>query len=99
MSAVTVGVSVLTGIVFGIVPAWLASRTDVVTALKSQARGSSSGRRQHRVRHALVIAEVSLALVLLTFGFTLGIRAPGHIGQKISFSSISRKHSLAVSSW
>jgi putative ABC transport system permease protein len=62
---VTVGVSVLTGILFGIVPAWLASRTDVVTALKSQARGSSSGRGQHRVRHALVIAEVSLALVLL----------------------------------
>ncbi len=61
----TVAASVLTGIIFGIVPAWLASRTDVVGALKSQSRGSTSGRGQHRMRHALVVAEVTLALVLL----------------------------------
>lgn len=61
----TVAASVLTGIIFGIVPAWLASRTDVVTALKSSSRGSSSSRSHHRVRHALVVAEVTLALVLL----------------------------------
>ncbi len=63
--AVTIVVSVLTGVIFGIVPAWLASRTDVVTALKSSSRGSTSGRGQHRIRHALVVAEVTLALVLL----------------------------------
>ncbi|HWA26969.1 MAG TPA: ABC transporter permease [Lacunisphaera sp.] len=57
--------AVLTGVIFGIVPAWFASRTDVVTSLKSQSRGSTSGRSQHRMRHALVVAEVTLALVLL----------------------------------
>jgi len=61
----TIAASLLTGIIFGIVPAWLASRTDVVTALKSSSRGSTSGRGHHRMRHALVVAEVTLALVLL----------------------------------
>ena len=63
--AATMAASVLTGVIFGIVPAWLASRTDVVTALKSSSRGSTSGRTHHRMRHLLVITEVMLALVLL----------------------------------
>ncbi|HEX2861778.1 MAG TPA: ABC transporter permease, partial [Lacunisphaera sp.] len=58
-------VALLTGVVFGLVPAWFASRTDVNAALKQQARGSSGGRGQHRVRQALIVAEVALALVLL----------------------------------
>jgi putative ABC transport system permease protein len=61
----TIAASALTGVVFGIVPAWLASRTDVVAALKSQSRGSTSSRSHHHMRHALVVAEVTLALVLL----------------------------------
>lgn len=61
----TIAASLLTGIVFGIVPAWLASRTDVVGTLKSQGRGTTSARGHHRLRHALVVAEVTLALVLL----------------------------------
>ena len=62
---ITFAVATLTGVLFGIVPAWLSSRTDVVTALKTQSRGSTSGRGQHRLRQALIIAEVTLALVLL----------------------------------
>jgi predicted permease len=58
-------VATLTGVLFGIVPAWLSSRTDVVGALKSQSRGSTSGRGHHRMRQALIIGEVTLALVLL----------------------------------
>ncbi len=61
----TIAASALTGVIFGIVPAWLASRTDVVAALKAQSRGSTSGRGHHHMRHALVVAEVMLALVLL----------------------------------
>lgn len=74
----TVAASVLTGVIFGIVPAWLASRTDVVGALKSQSRGSTSGRGQHRMRHALVVAEVTLALVLLG-GAGMMQRGFGHL--------------------
>ncbi|ACB75177.1 ABC transporter permease [Opitutus terrae] len=62
---VTFLVATATGVLFGIVPAWLSSRADVVDALKSQSRGSTSSRGQHRMRQALIVAEVTLALVLL----------------------------------
>ncbi len=61
----TLVVSLLTGVVFGIVPALFASRSDVNAALKSQSRGTTSGRGHHRVRQALIISEIALALVLL----------------------------------
>ncbi len=62
---ITVGVALLTGVVFGIVPAWLASRTDMNAALKAQSRGSTAGRGSHLLRQALIVFEVMLALVLL----------------------------------
>jgi predicted permease len=64
--ALTFGVSLLTGILFGIAPAWFASRTDVNAVIKQQSRGSSSGRGHHRVRQILIVGEVALALVLLS---------------------------------
>lgn len=57
--------SVLTGLIFGLVPAWMASRADVNQALKESPRGSTAGRSQHRLRHALIVGEVAFALVLL----------------------------------
>ena len=57
--------SLLTGVLFGTVPAWLASRADVNLALRDNARGSTAGRSQHRLRHALIIGEVAFAFVLL----------------------------------
>src|SRR5262245_26347089 len=58
--------SVLTGLIFGTVPAWLASRADVNQALRENVRGSSAGRTQQRLRSALIVGEVAFALVLLT---------------------------------
>ncbi|MBO0719778.1 MAG: ABC transporter permease [Blastocatellia bacterium] len=57
--------SLLTGLLFGAVPAWLASRADVNQALRESARGSSSGRSHQRLRSSLIIGEVAFALVLL----------------------------------
>ncbi|MFA5057720.1 MAG: ABC transporter permease [Opitutaceae bacterium] len=57
--------SLATGMIFGIVPAWVASRTDLQAALKRQMRGSTGDRSQQRLRHGLIIAEVALALILL----------------------------------
>jgi len=62
--AVTTALAVLTGLVFGIVPAWRALSIRLHEPLKEAGRGSV-GPGQHRVRNALVIAEVSMALVLL----------------------------------
>jgi predicted permease len=57
--------SVVTGVAFGTVPAWLASRSDVNHALKESPRGSTSG-AHHRLRHALIVGEVAFAVILLT---------------------------------
>jgi putative ABC transport system permease protein len=59
----TFGVSLLTGLVFGLVPALQSSRPDLNDALKEGARGSSSSSRV--VRNLFVVAEMALALVLL----------------------------------
>lgn len=61
----TLLISVLTGVAFGMVPAWQASRTDPREGLHEGGRGATGGSRQARLRNVLVIAEVSLACVLL----------------------------------
>jgi putative ABC transport system permease protein len=63
--AFTAVASVGTGVLFGILPAFLASRGDVNETLKQGGRGSTS-RAHHRLRHGLIVAEVALALVLLS---------------------------------
>jgi predicted permease len=63
--AMSLLVSGVAGIAFGLLPAWLASRNDVVTTLKQQARGTTSSRGQRFARQGLIVAEVSLALALL----------------------------------
>lgn len=62
--AFTFFVSLLTGIVFGLVPALRASRVDLNEVLKDGGR-SSAGGGHHRIRNLLVVAEVALSLVLL----------------------------------
>lgn len=56
-------VSLFAGVVFGLLPAWFASRTDVVTVLKQQARGSTSG--HHLMRSLLIVFQVAMGLTLL----------------------------------
>jgi predicted permease len=63
--AFTLLVSFVTGILFGLAPALQASGTDPKEGLQKSARTSTAGRNQGRLRNALVIAEVSLASVLL----------------------------------
>jgi putative ABC transport system permease protein len=71
--AFTLGVSLLTGILFGLFPAINASRPDLNTTLKESSNRSGTGFRQGKGRALLVISEVSLALVLL-IGAALLIR-------------------------
>ena len=63
--AFTLAVSVLTSVVFGLVPALHASRIDLAEAVGHGARGTSSSRTV-RTRRVLVVAEIALAVVLLT---------------------------------
>ncbi len=68
----TIGAAILTGILFGLVPAWQISRSDVNATLKESASRSGSG-RHHYARNALVVTETALALTLL-IGAALLIR-------------------------
>jgi predicted permease len=66
--AFTAAVSMLTGIIFGLVPALQVSKPDLNEGLKEGTRGSTEGGRRSRARAVLVVAEVALSLVLLVGG-------------------------------
>jgi predicted permease len=58
-------VSVMTGIVFGMAPVWIAARADVAGALKESGRSTTASTMGHSIRKILVISELAVALVLL----------------------------------
>ena len=70
--AFTIGISLLTGIIFGLVPALQASKPDLNETLKDAGRGSTG--RRHVFRSGLVVSEVALTLILL-IGAGLMIRS------------------------
>ncbi len=61
----TLTLSVLTGVLFGLVPALHTSRSDLNESLKEGGRGSGEGARRNRVRGTLVVTELAIAVVLL----------------------------------
>jgi predicted permease len=63
--AIAGAVSVLSGIVFGLLPALAGSQVDVVSSLKDAGRGESRRSAMRRLRSALVVSEIALALILV----------------------------------
>jgi len=68
------GVSMVTGLIFGLAPALQASSNQTINALKEEGRSGSGGRTTGRLRSALVVAQVAVCLVLLV-GATLFLRS------------------------
>ena len=62
----TLAISLLTGLVFGLVPAARATGRALASAIRIGARGGGATASEHRVRSVLVVAEMALAVVLLT---------------------------------
>jgi len=60
------GLTLLTGIVFGLAPAWVASGTDLNESLRESGANAAADSGRRRLRNGLVISEIALALVLLT---------------------------------
>ncbi len=65
MALFAFGLSLLTGIVFGLVPAVQATRFDIRESLNEEGRSSSGSASHRRMREVLVVAEIALALILL----------------------------------
>jgi putative ABC transport system permease protein len=61
----TLALSLLTGLLFGLVPAFAASRTDVNHSLKEGKRGALTSYRRNPIRSLLIVSELALALVML----------------------------------
>ena len=61
----TLGLAVIVSLLFGIVPAFASSRTNVANSLKEGGRSTTQSPQLHRLRGALVVVEVTLAMVLL----------------------------------
>jgi predicted permease len=59
------GVAMLSGVVFGVAPAWRATRVELVSTLKEQSGGLASGLSHAAMRKGLVISQVALTLVLV----------------------------------
>jgi putative ABC transport system permease protein len=60
-----IGISLLTGVVFGIVPALTSTTIDLNSSLKEGGRSANDGRRGAMVRDSVAVAEIALALMLL----------------------------------
>jgi predicted permease len=81
----TAAISLLTGILFGIAPAFRATQVDVGRTLAANGRGSIGGRGGMRTGRVLVIAQVALSLLLLV-GATLFLRTLHNLlGQKLGY--------------
>src|SRR5215204_4650440 len=61
----TLGVSLLTGLIFGLAPAFHSSKRELVESLKEGGRGNSEGARRNKVRSVLIVTELAIAVVLL----------------------------------
>ncbi len=76
--AFALGASVVTGIVFGLAPAWQSLRVDLNSALKEGGRGAVADSGQRRLSRLLVITEMAMAMVLL-IGAGLLLRSFAHL--------------------
>ena len=61
----TLGISLVAGLLFGLLPVLKLATPHLASALKEGGRASSAGRERHRARNSLVVAEIALAVVLL----------------------------------
>ena len=78
--AFTAGISLVTGVLFGVIPAWQATKVNLRAVLQEQSAGASARLSRNKSRSLLLISEIALTFVLVV-GATLLIRSFGRLLQ------------------
>ena len=94
--AYTATIAILTGIIFGLAPAFQFSKPDLSESLKESGRSSAGGRQSRMTRNFLVVVEVALSLVLLIGAGTLIRGLEAVLGQNMGFNP---KNLLSFQVW
>ena len=78
-------ITLVTGILFGSIPAWRAARTNLETTLREGSRGGGSGLHRSRLRAALVVSEIALSVVLMVGAALLARSYKNLAGSELGF--------------
>jgi putative ABC transport system permease protein len=92
----TIAITLLTGVLFGLAPAFYSSKMDLTESLKEGGRSSSHGTENRLARNSLVIAEIGVSLVLLIGAVTLirGVRT-----LLLTSPGFNPRHVLSMQVW
>ena len=77
--------SLLSGLAFGLAPAWLAARAPAAEALKEGSRGSTSSRSHQRLKNSLIVCELALALALVGLAASFGVGAKSFFKRQVGW--------------
>ena len=77
--------SVLSGVAFGLAPAWLASRAPAAEALKGGSRSATASRSHQRIKRTLIVAELALALALVGAAASFGVGAKSFLRRELGW--------------
>ncbi len=77
--------SLLSALAFGLTPAWLASRAPAAEALKEGSRSATGSRSHQRVKRALIVAELALALALVGIAASFGVGAKAFLHRELGW--------------
>jgi len=78
--------AILSGLAFGLAPAWLAGRSTAAESLKEGSRGSTAGRSHNRLKNALIVGELALALALVGVASSFGIGAKSFLNRHVGWN-------------
>ncbi len=78
--------SLVSGLAFGLAPAWLASRAPAAEALKEGGRSSVGNRSHNRLKQILIVVELALALTLVGVAAAFGIGAKSFLNRQVGWN-------------
>lgn len=79
-------ISIFSGLAFGIMPAWFASRTPAAEVLKDGSRSATSGKAQNRLKQALIVTEMAIALALVGVAASFGFGARSFLEREVGWN-------------